>query len=220
MIAFKFRGSDQIPFALDIILNNRLYCADWQLMDDPMEGSFTYSHSPDNQDEYNDKAYEILDEKKRRRVCSLSLTCDVRLLWAHYASGFSGLAIVLEVPDDSSNVKVVEYISSIAHVPMASYRGSPDVVDEILSTKHEEWSYEREVRILQEDVWFRLNKPIRRVICGYRMNHAMYQALEIVCKERNIPISRMYIDAQGIDILGVRSPASQFARAYKKLKQS
>jgi hypothetical protein len=43
------------------------------------------------------------------RICSLSKTFDSHLLWAHYASGFSGLAVEVELPDHAHNVRVVEY---------------------------------------------------------------------------------------------------------------
>ena len=40
MKAYKFRAASQFAFALDIIFNRRLYCADWRTLNDPMEGRF------------------------------------------------------------------------------------------------------------------------------------------------------------------------------------
>lgn len=43
MRAFKFRPSSKIEFALDILINRRLHCADWRALNDPMEGLFVYA---------------------------------------------------------------------------------------------------------------------------------------------------------------------------------
>ncbi len=225
MIAYKFRGADQIPFALDIILKARLFCADWQRMNDPMEGRFTYTYNTwdthgfgpkGNLDHYDDLAEEIVDEKKKCRVCSLSLTAESRLLWAHYASGFTGLALELELPDDSPVIRKVNYPDRCADVNLDAYESPLEEVKRILTTKLKEWEYEEEIRILQREQWFQLESPVTKVICGSRMNSAMYEALRIVCAVKKIPISRMHIDVEGIDLTGERNPSVRLARAWQE----
>jgi hypothetical protein len=100
MLAYKFRSSAQIARALDIIFEQRLHCADWSTFNDPREGFFHYSPA-DRQ-----KLNALRLAKQRYRICCLSKTMESRLLWAHYASGFDGLAIQVELPDDDHPITI------------------------------------------------------------------------------------------------------------------
>src|SRR6185312_15116031 len=121
MKAYKFRSSSQLPFALDIMFNNRLHCSDWRNLNDPMEGMFAYSYNATKERDFKDEVASIVKHKQRLKVCSLSKTFDCHLLWAHYASGFSGLAIEVELPDRSPFVKTVKYRGVFASVSFESH---------------------------------------------------------------------------------------------------
>jgi len=71
--------------------------------------------------------------------------------------------------------------------------------EEILSSKYNEWAYEKEVRILQPSEWYKLQRPVRRVIAGHRMPPAVLDALQIVCERRNIILDRTGIGDEGTD---------------------
>lgn len=103
MRAYKFRSAAKIEFALDIILRRRLYCGDWRSMNDPMEGLFMYPTRGDVP-QVQERIKGIGDAKSAYRVCSLSADFQSHLLWAHYASGFDGLAIEVELPDNDPDV--------------------------------------------------------------------------------------------------------------------
>lgn len=222
MIAYKFRGADQIPFALDILLKQRLYCSDWRLLNDPLEGSFSYSYPTLSKhagsalyaDYFDDLAELIVDEKKKKKICSLSATISSPLLWAHYASGFTGLALELELPEQDDRVRQVTYTEDPT-VDLAEGGEPGPLAAHILSSKFKAWSYEEEVRIVQDDVWFHLPRPVVRVICGPRMNLAMFEALKLVCEAKDCAISMMHIDHEGIDPDGTRSPAHLLSRAWR-----
>ncbi len=92
----------------------------------------------------------------------------------------------------------------------------PDEVLKILSTKQEEWNYEEEIRIIQNSDYYDINGRIRRVICGSRMAPSMYQAISVICETRQIPVSMMHIDHEGIDITGERNLAIRLAEAFKQ----
>jgi hypothetical protein len=227
MKAYKYRGADQIPLALDILLKQRLYCSDWRLLNDPLEGSFSYfyptlsKHTGNalNTDYFDELADLIVDEKKKKKVCSLSATISSPLLWAHYASGFTGLAIEVELPDDDRRVRLVTY-SEATSIDVSNGGDPEPLATRILSSKLKPWSYEEEVRIIQDDVWFHLSQPVTRVICGPRMNSAMFEALHIVCEAKSIAISKMHIDHDGIDAEGTRSPVHALSIAWKDRKKS
>ena len=199
MRAYKFRSSSQIAWALDIIFNTRLFCADWNQLNDPMEGVFVYSYRSTDERDCREEVAKIIKDKKHLRVCSLSRTFDSHLLWAHYASGFDGLAIEVELPDDSPKVKEIQYRGVFGHVSSDGDLTPTEAAEQILSSKYKEWEYEKEVRILQRDVWYKLARPVRRVIAGHRMSPALFEALRIVCDSRSIPLRRTGIGDEGID---------------------
>ena len=84
MKAYKFRSSSQLPFALDIIFNSRLNCSDWRNLNDPMEGMFAYFYNATEERDPKEEVAQIVKHKKQLKVCSLSMTFDSHLLWAHY----------------------------------------------------------------------------------------------------------------------------------------
>jgi len=199
MRAYKFRGSNQFDLALDIIFNNRLYCADWSRLNDPMEGSFVYSHSSSDELDYKSIVQEIIEKKQQIRICSLSKTFDCHLLWAHYASGFDGLAVEVELPEEDERVKDVSYRGVFGRLMMDATIDPSRAAQEVLSSKYSEWEYEKEVRILNHDNFFQLSKPVTRVIAGHRMKPALFEALRIICESKGVGLYRTGIGDEGID---------------------
>lgn len=199
MRVYKFRSSSQLPFALDIIFNNRLYCADWRTLNDPMEGMFVYSYQSTDERDSTEEVAEIVRHKKQLRVCSLSGTFDCHLLWAHYASGFDGLAIEVELPERSPVIRKVEYRGVFGYVSIGGSLTPSQAAEQVLSSKYREWEYEKEVRVLQREEWYQLEIPVKRVIAGHRMNPALFEALRIICERRNIVLNRTGIGDEGID---------------------
>jgi hypothetical protein len=203
MKAYKFRGPDQIQFALDIILNGRLYCANWTDLNDPMEGIFVPRSPVDGGDDCKREVEQIIEEKKKLRVCSLSKTYNSHLLWAHYASGFSGLAIEVDLPNDCPDVKSIEYRGVFAWVRTEEAMDASLAANKILSSKYDEWKYEDEVRILKQGDEYKLREPVKRIICGHRMNPALFDGLKIICESRDIEIKRTTIMEDGIRAMSV-----------------
>lgn len=109
MRAFKFRSASQVAFALDIIINKRLFCADWKTLNDPLEGMFAYNYLSRDEEDVREQVMQIVEQKQGLKVCSLSKTFDSHLLWAHYAGGFDGMAIEMELPEEHPSVKDVIY---------------------------------------------------------------------------------------------------------------
>jgi hypothetical protein len=199
MLAYKFRSPSQIAFALDIMFNKRLYCSDWSKLNDPMEGQFAYSHDSTDEKDYSAVLDEIKLEKKRIKICSLSMTYDCHLLWAHYADGFSGMAIEVKLPERSPQVRKVTYGGVFAYVDIAKAEVAYDEARRILSSKYQEWQYEQEIRIITDTDYFTLRHPVRRIICGHRMDPSLFEALRIICAHKQITINRTGIGDEGID---------------------
>ena len=200
MRAYKFKSATQIAHALDIVFNQRLYCSDWSKLNDPMEGVFGYGRHTTDETDYSSRLDEIQIEKKRLKICALSKSYDCHLMWAHYAEGFSGVALEVDLPDDAPEIKEVAYGGVFAYVDLAKGEVSYDVARQILSSKYKEWEYEQEVRVITDSEWYLLQSPVRRLICGNRMNPSLFESLRIICDYKKIEINRVGIGDEGIDL--------------------
>lgn len=211
MSAFKFRSSSKIEFALDILINRRLHCADWRALNDPMEGLFVYATN--GQESWAERAVKgIGGAKSRYRVCSLSRDFQSHLLWAHYAGGFDGLAIEVDLPDDDPRVREVQYRGVFALLDRNDLQDEEAAARTVLFSKNDEWRYEQEIRILNPEQYYDLERPIRRVIAGHRMNQALFQTLHMVCEREGIEFTKIGIGDEGIDADPVRDRDLQSRR--------
>jgi hypothetical protein len=207
MQAYKFRSAAQIAFALDIVFKQRLHCSDWSTLNDPMEGRFRYEPFSPERVQYAERLQQIIDGKKAYRVCSLSKTYHSRLLWAHYASGFDGLAIEVELPieDDKGEIHDMIYQDRLPTVDLKRNLQSKDKALSILTHKHTEWSYEEEIRIIKEKhEWYKLSTPVKCIIVGHRFNEALLEALRIVCEQKGISLKGTRVQKQGVVAVELR----------------
>lgn len=207
MKAYKFRSSSNIEFALDIIVNRRLYCADWRRLNDPMEGLFKYSSTHESTAEQRVKG--IGEAKSQYKVCSLSADFQSHLLWSHYAGGFDGLAIEVDLPDDShSNIRPLEDRDVFAFLDMDTIADERTAAEKILFSKYREWEYEKEIRILNHSEWYHLDRRVPRIIVGHRMKDVLVDTLAIVCDREGIELCKVQIGDSGIGVerLACRPP--------------
>jgi hypothetical protein len=198
MRAYKFRSAAQIEFALDILINNRLRCSDWRTLNDPMEGMYVYAYAPGGERRAERIADAIGSAKSQYKVCSLSRTFQPHLLWSHYAGGFSGLAIEVELPP-APNIQRVRYRGVFEFLDMDAVRDQDEAARRILFSKYKEWRYEEEVRILSPGEWYHLDRKPLRVIVGHRMNLALQSTLALVCERMGIDFRRVGIGDEGLD---------------------
>ncbi len=199
MRAYKFRSPSQVAYALDIIFNQRLYCAKPSTLNDPTEGRFAYSHNPRHSSDPKEQVAEIIQEKKQIRICSLSKTFDSHLLWSHYASGFKGLAIEVELPENSLKIRDVNYGGVFAGLNLNQSVSPAEAASYVLTSKFQAWHYEKEVRVLHNSKWFDLENPVGRIIAGHRMNPALFQGLQVISERYGITLNRTGIGDEGID---------------------
>jgi hypothetical protein len=195
MKAYKFKSSSQIDQVLDILLNKRLYCADWQKLNDPMEGRFSYFNQ---HDEYTRERIEaIIREKRRIKVCALSKSFKSYLLWAHYANGFDGFAVEVELRSGDSEIHEIDYVDTFRIIDDSITGSYQAIANEILSSKYKAWEYEEEVRILQQSEWYLLDRPVSRVIVGQRVKPALRNGLEIICEAKGIELAKINFGNKG-----------------------
>ena len=204
MKTYKFRSPAQLGFALDIIKNNRLRCSPWNDLNDPMEGMYIYSYGRENEVNAKKIVEGIGNSKNKYRICSLSQTYDCHLLWAHYADGFRGIAIEIELPNNSPSIRPVKYRGVFAGVNINSVTNEDEAAKSILFSKNAEWEYEKEVRVLSEGEWYELPKPVQRVIVGSRMSDVNREMIELICEKYDVEMCQVGIGDEGIDADRVR----------------
>jgi hypothetical protein len=135
-----------------------------------------------------------MKEKGDYKICSLSTDWKPILQWAHYADGFKGLAIEIEMREE--NLNEVEYKDRIPTVNNSKVGTNP--AKTILSFKHSSWAYEKEYRVINNSKYFPLSNgdKITRIIIGHRMDNNLKTVLDKICKEEKI---KMKQTAVGLD---------------------
>lgn len=167
---YKFRALDKN--AIDILVNQRLYCPKWEILNDPHEAKILVNDGSNVNYHMNPndlKQHGIPVEKCQTRVCSLSSTWSSNLLWSHYASGQKGVAIGVRLPEKLPAVEYVE-INYDDNIPKVTTPINRKKILLALSHKSKEWKYEKEIRLVTFDASTEYveNIQIAEVIFGLR----------------------------------------------------
>jgi len=206
MLAYKYRSSEQIDKVFDIIFNNRLYCSDWNNLNDPMEGVFEYTYNGIHKVDAKKQIEEVITSKQRIKVCSLSKTYRSHLLWSHYANGFDGVSVEVNIDITDSKIKNIKYWDLFTVVTVPFIENPEKIANQILTQKYKEWKYEKEIRILNQDEWYYLKQPVKHIITGHRIKPALYDALKIICQSKDIILSTTKIETNGINLIEMFNP--------------
>lgn len=145
-LLYKYRSLDNWKFVLDALAHSRLYAATFDTLNDPMEGRYYY-FGDDVSEEYRRAIY---DNRKQKRICSLSRTKTNTLLWSYYGGGHKGVALGVQVRPRQSPVPLIRQVSydSGIHVRGKSGSRSADAAAlDILTQKQMAWQHEQEVRV-------------------------------------------------------------------------
>lgn len=203
MKVYKFRRTDQLEFALDILLNRRLYCTRAEATNDILEGLWGYVEHPGGEPYFSEsRRREISRQVRAMRFCSLSRTYDSHLMWAHYASAFRGLCIEMDWPEaDARVLQEVHYGGVFRMLNSQDHPTPAEAAEVVLLEKLRDWGYEQEVRLLsgEEFVPLPAGCPLK-LILGGMMPDAMKRALVIVCRDQGIPVRVTGIGDEGIDL--------------------
>ena len=137
---YKYRDFSDIEHLMDILLEERLYCATLEQLNDPMEGHLRYSKLKEN------RKKEMIKELNNYFICSLSKKHNKGLMWTHYANSHQGICIALNVTSKVWEHGEINYVKSMPSVDNYSKCTPEDYVKDVLTKKSEDWQYEEEVR--------------------------------------------------------------------------
>lgn len=208
MKLYKYRPLKDLEFVLDIILNERLHCTEYQNLNDPFEGLFFSTFDIGRVKGMIPILFGKMKTLKsinnlniflsRTKICCLSSTLKEVRLWSHYADGHKGIAIEIDFPNELPSVHEVTYVNELREYER-TFLTEP-TSEEILSFKTWHWEYEKEYRIIQEEESFSIAGRISAIYAGIRTsdNHL---ALLKKLTPNEIPIFETEIDGRKIEII-------------------
>jgi hypothetical protein len=187
MKIYKFRDFRSKDYLLDIVKEERLFCARYQDLNDPFEGMFNISRSakyikaldeektvesmakygiikPVFRDEWEPvidavTLSEHIPDYKYTRVCSLSRSRkDVRL-WSLYADSHRGCVVEIDI-EPSPGLYPVRYIRNLTNIPQN--------VKLVLYHKSLHWSFEKEIRFVTSENFVSVKHRISAIQVGLR----------------------------------------------------
>ncbi len=175
MKLYKYRSLQKFDFVADILCKQRFHASSFFDLNDPMEGLFEYEEG--TKKKYIDA---IVKGKKKLRICAFSKDRKNILLWAHYADGFKGVCIEvdLEVPQwEDYEIVTVEYSSRLLSFSNNSQHLVSVMPRKILSQKNSVWKYEKEVRTLSRDEYIHDGVSVKSILLGLRTPEILKEAI-------------------------------------------
>jgi hypothetical protein len=189
---YKSLQNNGLATSLDIIINKRLYLCDWNKLNDPLEGSFVLAEKIESQVDREKIRSELINEKRKFKVCSLSGSNMHPLMWSHYGDGHSGICIEVDIPDSHPDLKPVNYDLFPPYVESLS----ADLALRVLTTKGKDWAYEKEFRIISNDEKdYYDNVKVASVSMGMRCSAVNKSILMDVLKKNGIPYTECFYSA-------------------------
>jgi len=195
MKLYKFRSLENFKYTADIILNNRLYAADFETMNDVMEGIFWHEGIAD------DILAEIRNTKKKLKICSMSQekAFSSPLMWAHYADNFRG--VCLEFGVDKSKVDVHEITYDDKSLKLILSQDRTNIDDKsakvLLCKKYSDWEYEKECRIFSKEEYISDGIELKKIYLGVRISRTHKDELYKLIEDKNIDIIETDFDGMG-----------------------
>ena len=165
---YKYKSLEQIDHCLDIINERRLYCAQWKDLNDPMEGQFIVLKKKDYEEATEQRVQQILSEKPKFRICALSLNPSNQAMLSHYADNHKGVIFEIELTP-SSNIFHVKYVKEYPEFDVLKGK-IKDIAIKIFTFKHQDWEYEKEIRIITQKEYFHFRRMwFQNVDHSYRL---------------------------------------------------
>lgn len=206
MLLYKFKGAGDALFALDIAIHERLFCSDYERLNDPFEGqfrTFVKRRAGDFNFQFGSNfgstqsiVYPDLTRLTGgRKVCSLTTAWTEVRMWALYGDSFKGLAFEFEVEDDHPHLYQVRYVDQLPKIDSRSFEAAS--TEQVLSHKTFHWSDEAEWRFITQDPYVMLPGKLKRILVGDRVPTPLLEAVLKVAPPATT-IHMVRLDREGI----------------------
>lgn len=183
---------------LDIINNKRIYMPSYDELNDPFESylvNFNLSYAGSSITEAAGERPSIIDEIfKPYGILSLTDNCRNQAMWASYSNMYKGICLGFE---NLPKVKPIKYIKQTQTVPkldLEEIKIKNKDIEKILMSKYSNWKYEQEYRLLSKDKFYNIEKHLKLIIIGHRIDSNIKNMLYNECIKNNIEVYTTYID--------------------------
>lgn len=206
MKLYKFRPLNNLERLIDIVIQERLYCAPFDKLNDPNEGIYLGTHHVPGwliggcgtTIVQAKSASGLRNYEQLSRVCSLSASFSDLRLWSHYADGHKGVAVEIDFTGYETDLYPVEYIAALPQHPDYTVLGSP-FPEQILTKKTTHWAYESELRLLQAEPYYSIEGRVTAVLLGTRVDANIKAHLRKVIRE-SIPLHETFINHHKLEV--------------------
>ena len=196
---YKYRALEPWEYLLDILVNERLYAANFQGLNDPMEGMFTYS-----KDQVSPGFIKMMvEEKARLGICSLSQTHLNTVMWSYYAAAHKGVVIGMSIDVKQKDILDVSKVTYAKNISFRGFYGSDAETEarKVLSKKLSAWKHENEVRVFSRSQF--VTVQVRQVFLGCQMPQVHQELLRRMLQRINPEIEvksmqRSDLDSEGL----------------------
>ncbi|WP_022942895.1 DUF2971 domain-containing protein [Psychromonas hadalis] len=234
--AKSFNDPFEFKFVENIIVpKNRKDLIEWLTHDDINQSEIDYLESASiselldgvnnlvkhTKDEHN----SILSDKENTRICCLSQECKDPLMWSHYTDGMKGFVVIYNQFKTQSGEFLpcipVCYVNeppiiTFETIKLENSHGGFELNRKLIATKHNRWSYEKEVRFivcprhgdkmlsrvkLRDGGIFDLPEDaIFGVIVGEYMTKDHFKVIETICKSNNYKMYKASMNSSKYEI--------------------
>lgn len=193
---YKYKSVDNLEYLLDIIQNQRLYLADIEELNDPLEGLMMECSGWAGCSYYNGTPIlhpHYRGALEKYRILSLTEEKDNIVMWSHYSNNFNGVCIEIGTEGQLSTAEKVDYSETVVKNRELSLYESAELA---LRMKLKEWSYEKEWRVIISDQrYLQLKKgEIKKIIIGHKVSELIRDIIIKMCKQNDIKVVVAFVD--------------------------
>lgn len=170
---YKYRGLSNLRFALDIFVNQRLYAAGFESLNDPMEGHYVYEDGTLTKPQIR----AIYGQKRELGILSLSETPNNMLMWSYYAESNQGMVVGVEISDQNVQIVPIDYVDELT-----LEKTHPNLPIRILSKKLKPWSHEQERRVFTRGAPY-VDVKVKELIFGLNTDKHTKELVSDIAKK-------------------------------------
>ena len=182
MLLYRYMSLSNLWHVLDVAVRNRVYCAHWTELNDPLEGHYELFFRQKDDPRFAQTESALRTNRDRHRIASFSEDPANFLLWSHYADGHKGIALEVEIDSDDPCLTKVLYSDfySVFTEDTDPSLNHPHV----FNGKTPEWAYEKEWRIITTSEYYSLDSPCSRILLGPLTSSEKRETLERILPKR------------------------------------
>lgn len=199
MLFYKYKSNFDI-YVMDIIVHSRMYLSSYKKLNDPMEGVlgfdpwFKDGAKNLNIATYSERCDARVNAINEYGILSLSRSPEISLMWGHYADGFRGVCIEVELSEEAaSNLYAIDYEADLSKL-------SDDDPIGLLTHKTKEWDYEQESRVLIKPKYrpYVQLERVNKIIMGSMMDSSISETISSIARNYKIGLACAHPDLDGL----------------------